>query len=178
MKKGFTLIELIVVIAIIAILAAIIAPNAFKAIEKAKISQTVGDFKTLKNAWIALFADIGRFPADSFYGMNNPLISDTHLLTNAIVLAGWDGPYIEKDPIFPWGAGYRYDYDSDCHSVASPNAGINILWDNNDASMESTKLTDISEKIDAILDGDDDNINGTFRLYQTRYLMYLIADGC
>ena len=38
MRKGFTLIELIVVIAIIAILAAIIAPNAFRAIEKAKAS--------------------------------------------------------------------------------------------------------------------------------------------
>ena len=38
-SKGFTLIELIVVIAIIAILGAIIAPNAFRAIEKAKMAR-------------------------------------------------------------------------------------------------------------------------------------------
>ncbi|MCF7873830.1 MAG: prepilin-type N-terminal cleavage/methylation domain-containing protein, partial [Candidatus Omnitrophica bacterium] len=49
-KRSFTLIELIVVIAIIAILAAIIAPNAFQAIEKAKIIEAIGDFKTLKTA--------------------------------------------------------------------------------------------------------------------------------
>lgn len=40
-RIGFTLIELIVVIAIIAILAAIIAPNAFRAIEKANIQKAV-----------------------------------------------------------------------------------------------------------------------------------------
>jgi len=40
MRRSFTLIELIVVIAIIAILAAIIAPNAFRAIEKAKVAET------------------------------------------------------------------------------------------------------------------------------------------
>ncbi|NCC82098.1 MAG: prepilin-type N-terminal cleavage/methylation domain-containing protein [Clostridia bacterium] len=37
-KKGFTLVELLVVIAIIAILAAVVAPNAFKAIEKSKVT--------------------------------------------------------------------------------------------------------------------------------------------
>jgi prepilin-type N-terminal cleavage/methylation domain-containing protein len=37
--RAFTLIELIVVIAIIAILAAIVAPNAFRAIEKAKVAK-------------------------------------------------------------------------------------------------------------------------------------------
>ncbi len=63
MKKSFTLIELIVVIAIIAILAAIIAPNAFKAIEKAKISRAIADFKTFKTAMFSYYADCGKFPS-------------------------------------------------------------------------------------------------------------------
>jgi len=63
-KKSFTLIELIVVIAIIAILAAIIAPNAFKAIEKAKVSQLIADFKAYKTGISALYADTGHWIAD------------------------------------------------------------------------------------------------------------------
>ena len=38
-KKGFTLVELLVVIAVIAILASVIAPNAFSAMEKAKVAE-------------------------------------------------------------------------------------------------------------------------------------------
>ncbi len=61
MKRSFTLIELIVVIAIIAILAAIIAPNAFKAIEKARVAKTIADLKALKGAITALYADTSKF---------------------------------------------------------------------------------------------------------------------
>ena len=93
MKKYFTLIELIVVIAIIAILAAIIAPNAFKAIEKAKISATISDMKTIKKAAIIYYADTGQWPwegavhADESTGIG--FVTDDGA-------AGWDGPYIEK----------------------------------------------------------------------------------
>ena len=59
--KSFTLIELIVVIAIIAILAAIIAPNAFKAIEKARVTKTLGDLKSIKSGLTGLYADTGKF---------------------------------------------------------------------------------------------------------------------
>ena len=50
MRKGFTLIELIVVIAIIAVLAAVVAPSAFKAIEKGKVSAGMGDWNSIKTA--------------------------------------------------------------------------------------------------------------------------------
>ncbi|MCF7873829.1 MAG: prepilin-type N-terminal cleavage/methylation domain-containing protein [Candidatus Omnitrophica bacterium] len=62
---GFTLIELIVVIAIIAILAAIIAPNAFKAIEKAKISKAIADWEAFKAAAGTFYADTGHWPGTS-----------------------------------------------------------------------------------------------------------------
>ena len=41
--RGFTLIELLVVIAIIGILAAVISPNAFKTIDKARMAKTITD---------------------------------------------------------------------------------------------------------------------------------------
>lgn len=90
MKKSFTLIELIVVIAIIAILAAIVTPNAFKAIEKAKLSRTAADMKGIKTACLGYYSDTGTWP-------NCHYITDasSSLISNPGV-AGWDGPYLDK----------------------------------------------------------------------------------
>lgn len=93
--NGFTLIELIVVIAVIGILAAIIAPNAFKAIEKAKIARTSADMKTIKTSVLNYYADTGRWPACHYINtINSPL------LTNDGVV-GWNGPYLEKIAMSP-----------------------------------------------------------------------------
>jgi type II secretion system protein G len=104
-RKGFTLIELIVVIAIIAVLAAIIAPNAFRAIEKAKISASEADFKTVKTAAMAFYADVGDWPET---GCEERLIANTNIPSGANQCIGfgaagtaapnWDGPYLEQWP--------------------------------------------------------------------------------
>jgi len=60
-KKGFTLIELIVVIAIIGLLAAVIAPNVFRAIEKGKAASTEADYRSIKTGALAYFADCALF---------------------------------------------------------------------------------------------------------------------
>ncbi len=103
MKESFTLIELIVVIAIIAILAAIIAPNAFKAIEKAKISKTIADVDAIKTAALSYYADTGTWPPDfdSISGLINGLLVDDDGTGNPV--PGWDGPYIESYSPHPWG---------------------------------------------------------------------------
>ncbi len=103
MKKSFTLIELIVVIAIIAILAAIIAPNAFKAIEKAKVSKIIALTRNLKTACNVYYADTGEF-ADEYYieiadHTGNPgwAAPEHHQFSQEQpTVAGWDGPYLEK----------------------------------------------------------------------------------
>jgi len=193
MKKSFTLIELIVVIAIIAILAAIIAPNAFKAIEKAKIAQAVADFRTLKKVWQTFAVDVGRFPteggaADEDYAIN-PVMSETHLLqetvsgANTPTFNGWDGPYIETAPKFPWGSRpeYRYDNDRNCYPDDDPLwAGINVIIELPDTGLTQTQFEDIVLKIDAILDGGDGiaSANGNFRGSASQAIDYLIDDGC
>ncbi|GAA0717701.1 prepilin-type N-terminal cleavage/methylation domain-containing protein [Clostridium malenominatum] len=94
-KKGFTLVELLVVIAIIAILAAIIAPNAFKAIEKSKVATAESDYRAVKTATLNYYADTGKWPAS----MDN--------LTSDPPVAGWNGSYLEKLPSKnPWGGTY------------------------------------------------------------------------
>ena len=103
-RSGFTLIELLVVIAIIAVLAAIIAPNAFKAVEKSKISATIGDYGAVKTAAMSYYADTGAWPANG---------STTVGLIATDGVAGWDGPYLETWPPFAkWGGAYTFQNDA------------------------------------------------------------------
>ena len=98
-SKGFTLIELLVVIAIIGILAAIIAPNAFKAIEKSKIAKVVGDVNAIKTAALMYYSDTGVFPPDDDQYSNTSTDVGTHLadfFDNLAGVDGWDGPYLES----------------------------------------------------------------------------------
>ncbi|MCX7927171.1 MAG: type II secretion system protein GspG [Candidatus Omnitrophica bacterium] len=110
MREGFTLIELIVVIAIIAILAAVVAPNAFKAVEKAKISKALADWNAFKSASAAYYADTGQWP-----GRWNlwTRIGETGLTNNTFSLANWDGPYLEKESAHPWGGMYWLSRNAD-----------------------------------------------------------------
>ncbi len=125
MHKSFTLIELIVVIAIIAILAAIVAPNAFRAVEKAKISRLTADIKTIKTAAMAYYGDVGLWPPDvcpnedpGFLKWNAYQVrccgqNYNYLPPNypTIIQTYWDGPYVEKFPIpSPWGGSYDWEY--------------------------------------------------------------------
>lgn len=100
MNKAFTLIELIVVIAIIAILAAVIVPNAFRAIEKAKISASIEDYRSIKTAAMSYYADTGQWPATcpgSGAGSCGTVAGGFIIQpTVAAPILGWDGPYIEK----------------------------------------------------------------------------------
>lgn len=103
-QKGFTLVELLVVIAIIAILAAVIAPNAFKAIEKSKVSAAISDYKALKTATLSYYSDTGLWPADN---------ANASGFVNTDSVTGWNGPYLEKWPgKNPWGGLYTFNSDS------------------------------------------------------------------
>ncbi|MBU1113424.1 MAG: type II secretion system protein GspG [Candidatus Omnitrophica bacterium] len=161
--KSFTLIELIVVIAIIAILAAIIAPNAFKAIEKAKISRAIALMKTVKTAFLAYRADTGQWPPD--YNGYDPLGTFNALLDDSGV-SGWDGPYLENYGTHPWGGGIGYfclqdnagwENQSGCWLYLDddkPGTG----YANNQAKIPYDSLLRIDELID-----DNNTSNGSVR---------------
>jgi general secretion pathway protein G len=111
-RTGFTLIELLVVIAIIAILSAVIAPNAYRAIEKAKIVGTIADYQAVKTAAMSFNADTGTWPAD---GIGEATFSGTNsfLSDPSTPIPGWDGPYLEKWPqLAKWGGLYTFQWDN------------------------------------------------------------------
>jgi prepilin-type N-terminal cleavage/methylation domain-containing protein len=135
--RGFTLIELIVAIAIIAILAAVIAPNAFKTIEKAKIT------KALRVATMSYYADVGFWPPDVNRGVDpgfmqanrvgepgatmfpfDPIAQGYMANWNTVLLECWDGPYLDKWPRFtPWAGKYDWNYWS-----VGTNRGTPAIW--------------------------------------------------
>jgi general secretion pathway protein G len=152
---AFTLIELIVVIAIIAILAAVIAPNAFRAIEKAKIARATGDMKTIKTGALSFYADTGTWPlrhiGDDRRSSGSGFVNDSDGNGNRV--PGWDGPYLSKWPVNPWGN-------------VSSSWGNKYYWDADDSGDDNSNLIEpeaqvimfnVPRKSGQILDNQYDN---------------------
>lgn len=132
-KKGFTLIELIIVITIISILTSIIIPKASLYIEKAKIIALEEDIRIIKNASFIIKEEIGEYAEN---GMTIWSKSSTgKLLTN--IKENSDDPiskYIDKLAI-PFGGSYVLNDDHQRGEVRIyiyyekkiSNSGINKL---------------------------------------------------
>lgn len=68
-KKGFTLVELLVVIAIIGVLAVVAVPALFSNINKAKVASVESDYSSVKSAALSYYSDTNKMP------VNGPLSS-------------------------------------------------------------------------------------------------------
>lgn len=64
-RKGFTLVELVVVIAILGILAGIAIPRFMSATETARGAKTVADLRTLESAAVMYYAKTGVVPTQN-----------------------------------------------------------------------------------------------------------------
>ena len=186
-KHAFTLIELIVVIAIIAVLGSIIAPNAFRAIEKAKLARVETDSKAIKTAAFAMYADTGMWPGSNWNddAATDPLAGaapgDGFVArgNDPDVPASWDGPYLEKWQRNPWGGLYYWDYNA-----ADQNGdGIgneHVLWVDNGWNNPGRIPLDSRTKLDQHLD--DGNLHaGSIQVWQgndtSGNLGYILIQG-
>ena len=52
-KRGFSLIELVIVISVLTLLAAVVAPQVSKLVEKSKINRLISDIKSIKKSLIS-----------------------------------------------------------------------------------------------------------------------------
>ncbi len=101
-KKGFTLVELLVVMVIIGLLAALVGPRLFPKLGKGKQAAAKAQIELLGQALDQYRLDTGSYPSTE-QGLNA-------LVTNPGV-EKWEGPYLKKGlPVDPWGKPYIYQH--------------------------------------------------------------------
>ncbi len=115
-RKGFTLIEIMVVIVILALLAALVAPKLMGRTDDAKITDARVQIKNIETALKLYKLDNGNYPATE-----QGLGALVEKPTVGVIPKGYkDGGYLEskKIPKDPWGNDYLYvspgehgDYD-------------------------------------------------------------------
>jgi len=100
-KKAFTLIELMLVVIIIGALVAMVLPRFTGRGEQARAAAAQADIQANIATALKLYElDNGSFPG-SEEGLNA-------LLSKPSSARNWNGPYLEKKPIDPWGREYKY----------------------------------------------------------------------
>lgn len=107
-KKGFTLVELLIVIIIIAVLAAIAIPKFSNSSLRSKESALRGNLRLTRDAIDLFKADTGALPAvTSDLSVTTAPASglDATGGTKAIAAADWRGPYLQVVPLDPTNAG-------------------------------------------------------------------------
>lgn len=128
MKKGFSLIEILVVIAIIGILATIVLVNLSKARKSAKIAQAQTEIRQIYNGIAMLYLDSDEWLAHKEPEEVEPGASGNEICGDGCTYSlgddevgllnndssdpydNWDGPYI-NNIIDPWGNEYFFDTD-------------------------------------------------------------------
>jgi len=113
-RKGFTLMELMMVIAIIMILAGAIVARVSTTGERAKVAKATAELEELASACRAFNLDTGLWPIDVQSLITKPIEGlNEDYGSQAIPVDSWRGPYIEVEtaevPKDPWDEAYRID---------------------------------------------------------------------
>lgn len=103
-KKGFTLIEIMLVVIIIGVLSAMVIPRLVGRSEQARRAASKADIEANISVALDLYElDNGAYPNSLDDLMSEPSPAPIN----------WNGPYLKKRPIDPWGEPYHYKCPGD-----------------------------------------------------------------
>ncbi|MCP4213004.1 MAG: prepilin-type N-terminal cleavage/methylation domain-containing protein [bacterium] len=83
-RKGFTLIEMVVVLAVVAVLAAILFPTIARHITDAKITRVVNEEQVITASIMMLYKDTGKWPNTNAAGTGGPTGNSDRLLSGEV----------------------------------------------------------------------------------------------
>jgi len=101
-RRGFTILELLVVMAIMGLLLGMVAPYAMRQLDSAKNRVAVQSIARIAEVLDIYKLDVGTYPTTE-QGL-------AALISAPAGVRGWDGPYVKpaKIPLDPWGKPFHY----------------------------------------------------------------------
>ena len=103
-RRGFTLLELVVVIIVLGLLAAIVAPQILGRVSDARSTAAQTQIELIGTALDNYKLDNGSYPTT-----DQGLAALRERPSRAPIPSNWRGPYLRKDvPMDPWGKPYIY----------------------------------------------------------------------
>lgn len=111
-RRGFTLMEVLLVVAILLILASLATVAISRTLKGTQSKQAKIDISTLSQAINVYFIDVGSYPPTL-----DALVVQPDGLANP---QKWNGSYLEKElPADPWGNQYLYSVNGDQIQIKS-----------------------------------------------------------
>lgn len=130
LRKGFTLVELLIVIIIIAVLAAIAIPKFANSSQRSKEAALKADLRMYRNAVDLFRTDTGAYPAtlEDLAATAAPASGkDAAGAVKAITASDWKGPYlqaVELDPL----SGAAFTYSTTSPTVGDVRSSAGAPW--------------------------------------------------
>ena len=132
-RRGFTLIEMLIVIFVIAILAMLVIPRTMAARRRAKEAQLHADLKQMRDAIERFEATMGAWPpalSDVTAQTASAISADFDGRGGAVDRTAYDGPYLVINgapwlPVDPFTGAANWNYDNasgDVHSAGTLTA--------------------------------------------------------